>query len=346
MEKLEFNGDLRAVSENVLGVLNHKRMQEVLRKRFGLKGRQYTLEAIGQEYGVTRERVRQIEEHALKNLAQSRIADFVNPVAEAVYNHLSAQGDIAEEKKFFSSVADEKLHPHLRFLLTLSKRLRKRSENDLYHDRWFTKEEAADAAEEIVEGVVKELEGSGKSIKAEELFRIFSGSAERVLGASFKGKKAVDSYMSISKSIGQNPYGEYGLVSWPSINPKGVRDKAYVVLAKMEKPLHFSEVAHAINKVGWSKKKAHPQTVHNELIKDNRFVLVGRGLYGLSEWGYEPGTVKDVIRAVLAGANSPLSKDKVIERVLEKRFVKANTIFLNLQDKKHFKRVDEGYTLV
>src|SRR3989344_5813272 len=110
MKKLEFNGDLRAVSENVLGVLNHKRMQEVLRKRFGLKGKHYTLEAIGQEYGVTRERVRQIEEHALKNLAASRIADFVNPVAEAVFDHLSAHGDIAEEKKFFSSVADEKLH--------------------------------------------------------------------------------------------------------------------------------------------------------------------------------------------------------------------------------------------
>ena len=228
----------------------------------------------------------------------------------------------------------------------VAKRLRKRSENDLYYDRWFTKEEAADKAEEIVESVVQELENGGKSVSADDLARLFAGSAERALGASFKGKKAVDSYMSISKSIGQNPYGEYGLVSWSSINPKGVRDKAYVVLAKMGKPLHFSEVANAINKVGWSKKKAHPQTVHNELIKDNRFVLVGRGLYGLTEWGYEPGTVKDVIRTVLAGAGSPLPKEKVIERVLEKRFVKANTIFLNLQDKKHFKKAGEGYTLV
>lgn len=346
MEKLNFQTDLRAVSDNILGVLNHKRMQEVLRKRFGLKGRHYTLEAIGQEYGVTRERVRQIEEHALKNLAASRIADFVNPVADAVYAHLALHGDIAEEKEFFSSVADEKLHPHLHFILTLSKRLRKRSENDLYPNRWFTKEEAADAAEEIVEDVVKNLENGGKPMGADDLLRLFSSSAERILGASFKGRKAVDSYMGIAKSIGQNPYGEYGLVSWPSINPKGVRDKAYVVLAKMGKPLHFSEVAHTINKVGWSKKKAHPQTVHNELIKDNRFVLVGRGLYGLSEWGYQPGTVKDVIRAVLASANAPLAKDAVIERVLEKRFVKANTIFLNLQDKKHFKRVGDGYTLV
>lgn len=346
MEKLSFNADLRVVSENILGVLNHKRMQEVLRKRFGLKGKHYTLEAIGQEYGVTRERVRQIEEHALKNLTQSRIADFVNPVAEAVHNHLSAHGDIAEEQRFFSSVADEKMHPHLQFILTLSKRLRKRSENDLYHNRWFTREEAADAAEEIVEDVVKNLEQSGKSVQSDELFRMFSGSAERVLGTSFKGEKAVDSYMGIAKSIGQNPYGEYGLVSWPSINPKGMRDKAYAVLAKNGKPLHFSEVASAINKVGWSKRKAHPQTVHNELIKDKRFVLVGRGLYGLSEWGYEPGTVKDVIRAVLVGAGAPLSKDAVIERVLEKRLVKANTIFLNLQDKKHFKKVEDGYALV
>lgn len=346
MEKISFHADLRAVSENILGVLNHKRMQEVLRKRFGLKGKHYTLEAIGQEYGVTRERVRQIEEHALKNLTQARIADFVNPVAEAVHNHLSAHGDIAEEKRFFSSVTDEKTHPHLQFILTIAKRLRKRSENDLYYNRWFTKEEAADAAEAIVDDVVKQLEDGGKSVPMEKLVSMFSGSAERVLGASFKGEKAIDSYMGIAKSIGQNPYSEYGLVSWPAINPKGVRDKAYAVLAKTGKPLHFSAVAHEINKVGWSKRKAHPQTVHNELIKDKRFVLVGRGLYGLSEWGYEPGTVKDVIRAVLVSAGAPLPKEKVIEHVLAKRFVKPETVFLNLQDKKHFKKVEEGYALV
>jgi hypothetical protein len=346
MDKLNLQEDLRVVSESVLGVLKHKRMQDVLRRRFGLKGKRYTLEAIGQEYGVTRERVRQIEEHALKNLSQSRIADFVNPVTEAVYGHLAAHGDIAEEKQFFSTVADEKLHPHLQFILTLSRRLRKRSENDLYHNRWFTKEDAADAAEEIVEDVVRNFESEGKPVSAGDLSRMFSVSAERVLGDSFKGEKAADAYMGIAKSIGQNPYGEYGLVSWPSIDPKGVRDKAYAVLAKTEKPLHFSEVAREINNVGWSKRKAHPQTVHNELIKDKRFVLVGRGLYGLTEWGYQPGTVKDVIRAVLASANAPLSKDAVIERVLEKRFVKANTIFLNLQDKKQFKKADEGYTLV
>lgn len=346
MEKIRFNADLRVVSENVLGVLNHKRMQEVLRKRFGLKGRRFTLEAIGQDYGITRERVRQIEEHALKNLTQARVAEFVNPVADAVHAHLAEHGDIAEERHFFSSIADEKLHPHIHFILTIAKRLRKRSENDLYQNRWFTKEEAADAAEAVVDDVVRQLEESGASVPAEKLVSLFSGSAERILGAAFKGDRAVESYMGISKSIGQNPYGEYGLVSWPSINPKGVRDKAYAVLAKTGKPLHFSDVAAEINKVGWSKRKAHPQTVHNELIKDKRFVLVGRGLYGLSEWGYEPGTVKDVIRAVLASAGAPLPKEKVIEHVLAKRFVKPETVFLNLQDKKHFKKVEEGYALV
>jgi len=119
-----------------------------------------------------------------------------------------------------------------------------------------------------------------------------------------------------------------------------------VVLAKHEKPLHFTEVAKAINKSGWSRRTAHPQTVHNELIKDNRFVLVGRGLYALKQWGYEPGTVKDVLVSVLKQSVRPMSKDEITKKVLEKRMVKENTILLNLQDKKKFKRAGEGYTLV
>ena len=130
-----------------------------------------------------------------------------------------------------------------------------------------------------------------------------------------------------------------------AIRPRGVRDKAYAVLLKAARPLHFREVASAISKAGWSSRKANPQPVHNELIKDPRFVLVGRGLYALAEWGYEPGTVGEVMAGLLKAARRPLSKDEIVKRVLEKRFVKPNTILFNLQDKRWFKTTPEGYTL-
>ena len=166
-----------------------------------------------------------------------------------------------------------------------------------------------------------------------------------MLGTVPSNPDLLESYLSISKLIKQNPYGEFGLVSWPTIRPRGVKDKAYAVMARAAKPMHFRDVAAAISKSGWSNRRAHPQTVHNELIKDPRFVLVGRGLYALSEWGYTPGTVSDVIASVLKAAKRPLSKDEVSKRVLDARMVKPNTVFLNLQNRDLFRKTPGGYTL-
>jgi len=77
-------------------------------------------------------------------------------------------------------------------------------------------------------------------------------------------------------------------------------------------------------------------------IKDKRFVLVGRGLYALAEWGYEPGTVSEIIVQVMKKANCPLSKEEIIEKVLAKRLVKENTVLINLQNRKLFEKTGDG----
>jgi DNA-directed RNA polymerase delta subunit len=121
-----------------------------------------------------------------------------------------------------------------------------------------------------------------------------------------------------------------------------MKDKAFLVLKKTNKPLHFTQVAKEIEKSGLAKKSAHPQTVHNELIKDNRFVLVGRGTYALTDWGFAPGTIKDVIIKVIDQQKKPLSKEEIISAVLNQRQVKENTILLNLQNRKTFKKTGDG----
>ena len=73
-----------------------------------------------------------------------------------------------------------------------------------------------------------------------------------------------------------------------------------------------------------------------------RFVLVGRGLYALGEWGYQPGQVKDVILSVLKESEKPLTREQVLDKVLKQRIVKANTVFLNLNNKKFFLKNPEG----
>jgi hypothetical protein len=150
-----------------------------------------------------------------------------------------------------------------------------------------------------------------------------------------------ENYLSVSKQIHKNPYGDMGLREWAEISPATVRDKIYLVLKKKAEPLHFEDIAKHINKVGFDSEEALAPTVHNELIKDNRFVLVGRGLYGLKEHGYEPGTAREVIAKVLKSKGALQATD-VVSHVNKQRFFKSNTILINLQNKNFFERLPDG----
>src|ERR1035438_53290 len=140
--------------------------------------------------------------------------------------------------------------------------------------------------------------------------------------------------------------GCWVVVKWPMVNPKNIRDKIYVILKEQGKQMHFNEIADAIKKSDFKRKEVTTQAIHNELIKDKRFVLIGRGIYALKEWGYKKGTVSDIIAQVLREAGEPLHRDEIVKRVLQSRFVKETTILLNLQGKPQFKRVAKAtYTL-
>ena len=155
----------------------------------------------------------------------------------------------------------------------------------------------------------------------------------------------IEALADISKNVA-NLHGRWGLVRWPMVNPKNIRDKIYVILHDNKKPMHFSEIADAIKKSDFKRKDVTTQAIHNELIKDSRFVLIGRGIYALKEWGYKRGTVADVIAEVLGKEGGPLHRDEIVRRVLKSRQVKETTILLNLQGKPQFKRVAKAtYTL-
>jgi DNA-directed RNA polymerase delta subunit len=127
-------------------------------------------------------------------------------------------------------------------------------------------------------------------------------------------------------------------MTWRHINPKSIRDKALIVLRKEGKPMHFVDIATAITDYAFDAKKVTVQAVHNELIRYPQFVLVGRGLYALKEWGYQDGTVTDIIESLLK-KKSPMTKQDIMKGVLKQRQVKKGTISLNLQKNPQFVRV-------
>ena len=327
------------VSEEFLGALP-KRVRDVMERRFGIgksKDRK-TLETIGVSYGITRERVRQIESHGLKKLRAHELMKDRREVFDSLKAELMKQGGIAEEEKFLGSLArSPEDRNHIRFLLTLAEEFKRHKEDDEFKHRWSADDRLAQACHDTLKVLHKELEGSEPMEEKDIKVKLASLAQNKLAGAI--DEEGLSSWLAVSKRISKNQLGGWGLIDSPHISPRGVRDLAYLVMKQQGGPMHFSEVTQAIKKnLGES---AHLQTVHNELIKDDRFVLVGRGLYALKEWGYQPGTVKDVIKNILPSSGA-LAKDKVIEKVLKERHVKTATILINLQDKRYFKTQEDG----
>lgn len=331
------------VTKQLFSVLP-KRTKDVLDKRFGLgkNTKRMTLDAIGQGYGITRERVRQIEADGLSRIRKSDAIKDVSGVFSALENYFENNGNVVKETQILSSLSPHPKHEnHIYFLLCLHSPFIRLHENDSLHDRWAHGHSHSSNAEKTLSHAVSELRKIGKPVAESKLFEILSASAKSAVGEN-PHSAVLSNWTGLSKLVSKNYFGEWGLTEFPEIKPRGVRDLSYMVLGKHKEPLHFTQVAEHISKlVG---KKVHVQTVHNELIKDSRFVLVGRGLYALQEWGYESGMVKDIISKVLS--QGPLPKDKIIELVSKKRFVKPNTIAINLENKKYFKKLgDARYTI-
>ena len=321
------------------------RAHEVLVSRYGLgkSTEKMTLDAIGKKYGITRERIRQIENYALANIRKSDAYKVEKAVFTELENLIHSLGGIVVEEDFLGHVSkDASLHNHINFLLVIGDSFKKRKEDEEFKHRWHVNEPLAKQVEESLRKLYSGLNSQDLLPESEMVNKFFAHLEE--VSEKYKNQEVVRRWLALSKSVGKNAIGEWGVSSSPNVKTKGMRDYAFLVIRKHGSPIHFKEVARQISTI--FKKKAHVATTHNELIKDPRFVLVGRGLYALAEWGYMSGVVKDVIKKVIE-KNGPLTKEEIIDKVLKERYVKENTIMVNLQNQKYFKKDKEGrYTPV
>ena len=337
-----------AVTKTVANLIKglSARNKDIISRRFGLKnGKKETLESIGKNYGITRERVRQIEEFTLTQLSKGALNPELEKYATLAKNILNENGGIMKEKDLFKafsgSDSESVLNASLVFILTLDKNLTRFNDSDNFHSFWSVDKDVLNNFKNMASSCVSLLNKSGKVTMEGEFYNLAKKSNISGLSGDFN-QRHLTTYLSISKNVGKNIFNEVGLVSWPEVRPKGVRDKAYLVLKKENNPKHFGEIAKLINVTGFQGKKANVQTVHNELIKDSRFVLVGRGMYALSEWGYKSGTVKDVLVDLLKNSSKPIPRTALLAKVMNARMVKENTILLNLQDSKTFIKNEDG----
>jgi DNA-binding phage protein len=328
--------------QDILSSIEREREREIVARRFGLFDRKETLEQIGELLGITRERVRQLEKSVvarLKHAAEHGELPHIKDVENIFLDQLHQNGEAARVSGLSNLVTAENTRTdqsRIAFLASLCPSLVVVEDNDHYH---YAVGVEAIRNEKAMKATVAKLVETIKKIGEP------SDIAAVAKATGITDVAQAQALAGVSKDLA-TLNGRWGLIKWPMVNPKNIRDKIYVILKEHGKHMHFNEIAEAIKDSEFKRKDVTTQAIHNELIKDKRFVLIGRGIYALKEWGYAKGTVADIISEVLREAGEPLHRDEIVKRVLRSRFVKETTILLNLQGKSQFKRVAKAtYTL-
>lgn len=329
-----------------------KRTQSILSRRFGLfNKKKETLESIGSFYNITRERVRQIQDHGI-NVLKVKILP-ANQVRfkkrfDVINQKIEEFGNVVSEEYLLNHLKrKEEDMNYLKFLLVLNSNIICFNENNDFRSRWAlaNKKNEVFAVENALKSLFS-LINKEEVLSFDEVLKRFQTKLKNNLNTDTvlslnadAAKQTFASWLGLTKTIGRNIFGEWGLSSSCHVYPKGIKDHAYLTMRRHGSPMHFREVSKAIQDN--FKKPAHIQTVHNELIKDDRFVLVGRGLYALKEWGYVPGSVRDVISHIIKTHGRILRED-LIKKLLKERHVKETTVAINLQNKNLFRKFPDG----
>lgn len=326
-----------------LKIIEQEREREIVARRFGLDGPKETLEQIGESLSITRERVRQLEKAILIRLqisAEEGEIPALAPAEKLLIRNLTEMGRVAKLSDLADKVYGRTTTPTERtgiyFIATFSKSLTVVEENDRYNAAVGIAEYGdSRKIRERVDEIVDVIKKNKQPMTLDELDNKLN----------YEHPDHIKALASISKLLA-TLNGLWGLAKWPAVNPKNIRDKIFVILEVHKEPMHFSEIAKEIKESNFKRKNVTVQAIHNELIKDARFVLIGRGIYALSTWGYKKGTISDIIKSILEKSDEPLTREEIVKQVLKVRKVKETTILLNLQNKKLFKKVDKNlYTL-
>src|SRR5438045_7175096 len=99
----------KQVTKRLLAVLP-ERARDVMISRYGLgkSAERMTLEAIGQKYNITRERVRQIENHAIATIRKSKEYVKEKKIFEELEAIIHTLGGIVTEEDLLNHITKDK----------------------------------------------------------------------------------------------------------------------------------------------------------------------------------------------------------------------------------------------
>ena len=372
--------NLAEIISHLLSNLN-PREQDVLRRRYGLAGSEKeTLESIGRAHKLTRERIRQIENVSVNKIKKNQSSEkLLSKLQKTVGDLLSEHGGVIDKSYLFKilhqlaklqNVNSEsaEYYNHLSFLTSriINDNLEELNDQELFNDLVKLKEQGIEHLAEVATEALNKISEAKLMVATDDLIDLilksstyqkhvdkfqapgnldFSNQMKEALpdySDKVWGNRVVYGLIKSIKKLDQNKFGNWGHTAWREVLPKTVNDKIYLVLKNHGKPMYYGDIAKRITELGFDAKNVNTATTHNELILDDKYVLVGRGMYGLKEWGYQDGTVADVVEAVLKAAARPMAKDELTEAVMKQRLVKQTTVNLALMNKNRFAKNSDG----
>lgn len=356
--KINFNPE--QIVKGLLALIS-QREAKILTLRYGFESEKgMTLDAIGKLFNLTRERVRQLENQAVKNITKSnKYEEIVSPFSRLIIDLVSEHGGVVSEEFLITrlkelSANDKQTIAHIKFLLANFLFGLEKVEHSDFKPGWKSLDITFDLVMEIILTLEKILIDNQKIMPEEELIEHFKKTSyyqekmnqvnELLQKSNSNLNYILNAYLHASKKFSATPFKQWGLSSWEHASPKRINGKIYLVMLHQQKPLHFTEIADIINGHWPEGRQVKTATVHNELIFDSRFVLVGRGVYGLKEWGYTEGNVKKVVAEVIKEKGA-LTEAEIIKIVSEKKMVKPATIKLALKDLNIFDKKDNKYSV-
>lgn len=346
-EKRDFSA--REMINQLLSLVSAREAQ-ILSFRYGLEeDPAQTLSQIGEKLKLTRERVRQLEKQAFKTItSSSRLDSILSPLRHLVIDILKFNGGLTTFKSVSNKLITSGMVPAsekeiLYFLLDKCLTGISRVSDKDFELSFKLPSFSLDFVRATLDELEKIFAQTNKILTLPEIVKKFKASeyysAQQTkiseLGAELDA--LILAYLEASTKFVKTPFDQWGLKLWPSVTPKRINGKIYLVLKAKQKPLHFTKISSLINENWPVKKSVQPATVHNELIADKRFVLVGRGIYALAEHGYTSGSVQEIVKKIMA-KNLDLKTSDIIDQVKEKKLVKESTIRMAIRKNKNSPR--------
>ena len=328
---------------SILNSLSEKE-KNVLVNRVWLDGQRLTLQAIWNSFSpsITRERVRQIEDSGIKKLWRIIQNTDLVTIQDKAREFMSLNGWLIWKRKLVNELIkdlqlDSKINSYIIETIVQADEEIIKSKPKLGTETYFHSPEINKVlVSKIHKEALKILKKKKDVMPQISLYEQIKNNLIETTNITL-----INSVLDVFDDIVTGEQNLIGLEKWKILNPKTLKDKAVYIMKKEKVPMHFVDISNKITEYLGEKVKVN--TIHNELIRNEEFVLIGRGLYALKEWGFKSGTVIDVISDIIKKKWEPMSTEDIIKSVLKVREVKKTTIYMNLQNRNVIKRVWRNY---